>query len=435
MEKPVNKLVVQLSPSNIYERILAYKRMYIDAISLIGSMGFSAALGFVYWLVAARFYPPDSVGLASAAISAMLLFGEISILGMGTVLIGQIPRRVHKIESLISTAFIVTILSSGLLSAGFAAIAPILSSGLSPIGATFNNALLFSLGVMFHSGGYLLDHATVGLERGELQFGRNSIIAISKLAILLGAGLWVSNTSGMTIYSAWTLGTFLSLVVSFIFVLSQGISLKSLRPSWSLLREFKGLAIGHHMLNLTIQAPGMFLPVLITILLSIDVTASFYISWMIVSFILFAPTSLALTLYAASASSPASRLSRMRWSIMLSLAFGLLANAAIFIFASHILSIFGHTYVVQAEQVLKILALTVFPHTFVIHYVADARIDGRVGKATIIVGTCTLIQLILASVGSQINGVVGFSLGWFIGLCLTALVTGPSIVRSMMETA
>jgi len=58
--------------------------MLINAGSLVGTTVVTSFLGFVYWWIAARHFPPDVVGIASASISAMALLGGFCILGLGT---------------------------------------------------------------------------------------------------------------------------------------------------------------------------------------------------------------------------------------------------------------------------------------------------------------------------------------------------------------
>ena len=48
--------------------------------------------GFVYWWVAARWFTPAAVGLASADISLITLLSLVAEIGLGTLLLGEIPR-------------------------------------------------------------------------------------------------------------------------------------------------------------------------------------------------------------------------------------------------------------------------------------------------------------------------------------------------------
>lgn len=50
-----------------------------NASSLVGTTAIGSGLGFIYWWLAARLYPAEAVGLASA-VSALLLAGAGLIL-------------------------------------------------------------------------------------------------------------------------------------------------------------------------------------------------------------------------------------------------------------------------------------------------------------------------------------------------------------------
>src|SRR3712207_3210155 len=80
--------------------------------SLIGTTAVTSVLGFLYWWLAARLFPPEAVGLASAAISAMMLLGTMGMLGLGTVLIGELPRQRSEASQLITTSLLVAGLAS-----------------------------------------------------------------------------------------------------------------------------------------------------------------------------------------------------------------------------------------------------------------------------------------------------------------------------------
>src|SRR5438132_14361150 len=73
----------------------------VNAGSLVGTTAVTSMLGFVYWWLAARQYPPEAVGFASAAISAMTLLGTFAMLGLGTLLLGELPQQLGRGSSLI----------------------------------------------------------------------------------------------------------------------------------------------------------------------------------------------------------------------------------------------------------------------------------------------------------------------------------------------
>jgi O-antigen/teichoic acid export membrane protein len=428
----ISKVNLKLLIKQIISLFKQYFRMVFDAGSLIVSQASAAGLGFFYWVVAARYYPQESVGLATAAISSMLFLGEIGLFGLTSVLVGQLSRKNHKTSTLISTALILIIFTAGIPALLFGLTAPKLSMELGPISSSIWNLMLYGIGVVSTSACLILDFSTIGLGRGELQLWRNITFAVAKLVALIVAAVWVSSYSGMIIYGTWVTGSLLSLMLLLAYSFSKGVTFSDLIPDFTLYRELRGLAVGHYALNLAANAPGMLLPILITILLSVSATASFYVAWMITSLILFVPSSLAIALYAATAKHPETGQSRMRFSLLLSFAFGIAANIAVFFLANPILTVFGETYVVQAGQVLKILALSVFPHTLLAHFVAKARIDETPNKAAPVIWLGAILQFVFASIGAKLFGTIGFSSGWLIGLSVLAIIVMPSVLKTLI---
>ncbi|HEX8008677.1 MAG TPA: hypothetical protein VF482_19870, partial [Trebonia sp.] len=114
--------------------------------TLVVSTGVASLLGVVYWMLATRLFSQRAVGYASAAVSAMTLLGTIGMLGLGTLLIGELPRRSSR-AGLVSAALLTCGLGSLVLGLAFAVVAPEVSENFtSMIGAPGRGAL-FTAGV------------------------------------------------------------------------------------------------------------------------------------------------------------------------------------------------------------------------------------------------------------------------------------------------
>ncbi|MFT3894564.1 MAG: hypothetical protein QM730_23290 [Anaerolineales bacterium] len=91
-----------------------------NAISLIGTLVVTSGLGFAFWWLVARKFELTETGLASASISAMYLLGTLGMMGMGTLLIGELNRHPEMRVALISTALLISGCSSAILGFAFA---------------------------------------------------------------------------------------------------------------------------------------------------------------------------------------------------------------------------------------------------------------------------------------------------------------------------
>ena len=406
-----------------------------NAGSLVGTTAVTSVLGFVFWWLAARAFPPEAVGLASAAISAMTLLGSVAIVGLGTLLLGELPLQRGREGSLISAALILVAGIGELLGFAFVVVAPYVSSGFQPLGASIGSSALFALGVSLTAITLVLDDALIGLFRGGLQLWRNSCFAVVKLAVLLAVSLWLSRAFGMTIYATWAIGNICSLVALAGYVLAKkGWVGRNYLPQWGLLRKLGLSALRHHLLNVTLQAPALVLPVLVTVLLSATVNAWFYVSWNLSSMANIFSAALTMTLYAAASAQPGRLAHKIRLTLSLAFAASVLANVVLLLGTSQVLDLFGHRYAEQAAWSLRILSLESFPFIIKNHYIAVSRISGRVAHAAQIMIITSLLELGGATLGALLGGLTGLSLGWFCAMCIEALCMSRTVFKAAQFT-
>lgn len=175
--------------------------MLFNAGSLVGTTIMTSVLGFAYWWVAARLYAPGVVGLASALISTMTLLGTISMLGLGTLLTGELPRQPGKEWTLIDAALIVVGGTGTVVGLLFVLMASLLLPDFALLRTNGINTVLFALGVGFTALTMVLDQALIGILRGDLQLWRNTLFAAIKLVTLGLAGFLLSQGTGIIIYA------------------------------------------------------------------------------------------------------------------------------------------------------------------------------------------------------------------------------------------
>lgn len=404
----------------------------VNAGSLISTTAVTSVLGFAYWWVAARWFPPETVGLGSAAISAMILLGTVCMLGLGTLLVGELPRQPGKEGSLISAALIVVGAIGACIGIAFALVAPFIATDLQPLGASGQNVVLFAIGVSLTAMSFVLDQALIGLLRGELQLLRNTFFAVAKLAALFVVSLLLSQKVGLTIYTTWIGGNALSLAVLTGYVIvKKGWSRSTYLPQWGLLRKLGPAALQHQIFNLILQLPVLILPVLVTVLLSATVNAWFYVSFMLAMVISSVSYALTTVLYAVSSARPAILAHKARLTLGLAVVTCILANCVFQLATKQVLGVFGHTYAEQAAWSLRILALGGFPYIIRGHYVAICRIQGRVLHAMLPMAAGTVLELGAAALGAQLGGLTGLSLGWVAALCVEAVFMSPTVFRAI----
>ena len=402
----------------------------VNAGSLVGTTGITSGLGFVYWWIATRWFSPDAIGVASASVSAVMLLAEASILGLGTLLITEIPRQPERAGSIISTALIVVGGVGGVGGVLFALIVSHFSPGFRPLGASWIDTGTFSAGVAFFAMGLVLDQALIGLLRGGLQLWRNTFFAIAKLTALLTVAFWPSSQLGMKIYATWMVSSGLSIaIIGLNVAIKPAWRGKNYLPQWGLLRKLGMAAVQHHLLNLTLLAPTLLLPILVTILLSARMNAWFYVAWMLVSFVFTVPGSLTSVLHAINAAQQTTLARKARSTISMALAVCIAANLVLQLGTTEILGLFGKTYALEAAPCLRILALAAFPLIIKNHYISICRIQDKIVRAMIGMLPGGALELGAAALGAYLAGLSGLSLGWVIALCIEAVFMAPTVFR------
>ena len=406
----------------LYQWVKANSVILVNAGSLVGTTAVTSVLGFVYWWLAAREFPPEAIGIASASISAMALLGSFCMLGLGTLLITELPRQPDQAASLISTALIAVGGAGGCISVMFVVVAPYISANFQVLRASVTDIVIFASGVSLTAITLVLDQGLIGLLRGGLQLWRNTLFAVAKLAALLVVGLWLSHKAGITIYTTWAIGNALSLAALAVFVwFKKGWPGRTYLPQRRLLQKLGPAALQHHLLNLTLQVPVLTLPVLVTALLSATTNAWFYISWMIASCVFIVPTALTTVLHAINSAQQSTLAHKARATIGLALVTCIIANCVLQFDTQQVLSLFGHTYAEQATWTLRILALGAFPLIIKNHYISICRIQDRIARAMLSMVPGSLLELFSAALGAHLGGLTGLSLGWIIALSIESI--------------
>ena len=400
-----------------------------NAGSMVGTAVVTSGLGAAFWLVATHYFSPDTVGISSAAISAMTLIGFMSTVGLGTLLMGELPRLQTGHRSVINAALLTTGSIGGGLGIAFALIAPLASSNFDPLSQTPLAALVFALGVALTAATFVLDQALIGLLRGGLQLNRNVVFSVVKLAALIPVAAAISDAGPVWIYGTWTAGIAVSLLVLVGFFRNRAGG--SMRPNFEPLKGMRLHAATHHAVNVALRTPELVLPIIVVTFLSASANASFYIAYMVTSFMFFVPLSLSTVLYAVGSGESKRLADRFRLTVYVSLGFGVVSNLVLLVIGTPLLEIFGSSYASQASSTLHVLALDIFPSTFLSHYVALRRIQRRLGSALPLIWTGALLQVGGGIAGAALNGLVGVAVGWVLGATIEALLMGPEVVAAL----
>jgi O-antigen/teichoic acid export membrane protein len=399
-----------------------------NAGSLAGTTGITSFFGFAYWIYAARVFSPEAVGYGSAAISTLILIGTIGMLGLDTLLIGELPRGGNR-GSLTMAACIAAFVLSLALGVAFCLVSLAFGHRFVEINGTVGRMVIFCLGVAFTGATLVFDAATIGLMRGGLQLSRNAALAIVKMAALPAVALVLHDQLGVGIELSFVISTITSMLpVAFAIRRGRGTLLH--RPDWGKLWELRKLALAHNWLNLAINIPLKLIPVLVALVVSPASNGAYYIASMVASFLIMVPMSLSTVLFAVAAATPDKIAEKLRFVLRMSLIIGIPGGLVMGLSGHLILSVFGSSYATLATGPLWILIVAYIPQIPNIVYIAVARAKGRFNQAAIFLTVFAAVQMAALIVGAKVDGLYGLSFGMLAVMVVQAMITTPEVLRT-----
>jgi O-antigen/teichoic acid export membrane protein len=400
-----------------------------NSASLMASSVLTSVLGFGYWWVAARLFPADAVGTASAAVSAMALVGTLGMFGMGTLLLSELPTMAGRRWNLITACLLVAATIAGLGGIGYAVVALVFGTGLrAAFGSPLAGVLLVS-GMAVNAAALVLDEAFVGLLRGRLQLLRNAYFATGKL-VMLGclAALPLVGT-GTEILATWIIGIPLSVALV---ALPRRATwrTRSIRPDLSLLRGLGRHAVDHNVLNLALFVPRASLPLVVAAVLSTKATAAFYAAWMVLTVLAMIPGHMATTLFTVASGTRSAPRGKIRMALQVSLGVGVPASVLVAVLARPIMATFGRDYADAAAGALAILALTFVATTMRQLFVAVSRIRGRTRPASLYAMLAGGVELVAAWYGASHGGLTHLAGYLAAVMVVEGLLMAPTVLRA-----
>src|SRR5829696_2496444 len=409
-------------------RVLQERPVVTAASHLFGSTVITSILGFAFWAFAARLYTAVEVGSSSAAISAMQFLATVGVLGLNTLVVGEMRRQTNR-AGLVVAAAVVATLASCVAAIVYLLLAPLLHAHLGPLGQGVVGPVLFAAGVGLTGLTIVLDQSSIGLLRGDIQLWRNAVFATVKL-LLLPLGMFIRSVDGaLVIYGVWFLANLVSLFIFQLHTRRQGVRRPQLLPNWSSLRALRGAALAHHWLNLASYGPRLILPIIVTSTLGPAYNAAFYTALLLVTFANVVPGHLSTALFSLGRGETEELAREARHTLRLSTVVAV-ATGILFVPLSYPnLRIISSEYVVATSSMI-VLGLTTLPLVVKLHYIAVNRIHNRLNSCAVVITAGGILELVLAGVGARVAGLVGVSTGYLLALTIEAVVLWPSVAKA-----
>jgi O-antigen/teichoic acid export membrane protein len=392
-----------------------------DGLALVLSSGLTSVIGLLYWVAAARLFPPEIVGVNNTLISTMTLLGVAAQLNLGNALLRFVPVAERSARRLVLTCYAVAGVAAGVaggifaLGAGWWAPELQQAVGGGPLVAFF--VLSTPIWTVF----VIQDYVLTAVKRATLVPLENLVFSLLKIA-LVGVGALVA--FGGAIAVSWIAATALIVlaVTGYLLrVLPAPAPGEPPAPSPVRPRTVARFVSADWTGGLFTNAVEFGLPLLVLVTLGAEQAATFGVVWAIAYGLYLVSHGMGQSLVAHLAADPAALDVARRSMVTKSLALILPAALVIVPGAGLILSIFGAHYVATGTTLLALSSLSAVPNVIVTAALFGARV--RQQRAVLLGVPAVLAVLVIPSalVLMPALGLAGVGV---------ALVVGQSVVAA-----
>lgn len=387
---------------------------------LLFGKAFQMGSGFLFWIVAARAATVGDIGVAAAAVSAVMVCTQLGILGTGAAVIVAIgsgqPRR-----PTLDTAFTLVILASSIMAVAYLVVTWVSDSPAVRGSDPGLFAVVFLLAAVLGTVMICQDQVSIALQHAEGAATRYALGGLLTVAAVTAAAASTSGLSSTAVFACWSLGSVVAALVGLV-QLHRWVGYHY-RPHlhFGRLRGMARVGLPNQLLTLTERLPPALIPLALAHWGSPTATAYWYPAWMMAWAAFTAPISVGMVQFADLVREPARAreiiMSGVVWSLLLggSLCLVLVAGADFF------LSLLGDQYAEASATALRILAVGLIPFVALQAYNAQCRAAGRTAEATtlgvlvllgVTVGTALLADRGATAIAVLWVGCTGLAAAW-----------------------
>jgi O-antigen/teichoic acid export membrane protein len=384
--------------------------LYRNAFYLLMTNLSIPATGFIFWIIAARVYSSEEVGIASALINAEGLLYMLCSLGFSSGLIRFLPQAGDRSNRMINTVFTVTVLTSIIASAVFIVGLGFWSPKLLFLQHSFAYILAFIVFCIVNTLETISDYPFIAYRRSGFTLAKGLTLGILRLPLVV---VLVVVFGAAGIFISWGISVVVALVLG-VFLLSKVQPGYRLTPTidTGILRELTGYSLVNQFSGLLWSIPTSVLPLFVLNIIGAEANAYFYIAWSMGSVLAAVPTALSSSLFAEGSNAEEHVISNTLRT--LKLAFLILVPAVILveILADKLLLLFGGSYAQNGVTLVRILALSTLP--LAVNYIcmSTLRVQRKLRILFVLSASIAIATLAASYVLIRLMGINGSGLAW-----------------------
>src|SRR3984957_12777275 len=199
----------------IYKHIM-HDSLYRNSVYLMASTLITAMFGFVFWIMNARLFPPEQIGIATTILSATTLIIQFSLLGLKNGIIRYLPPSSEK-DKQINTGSNIIIIFTAALSIIYILCIPLFSSKLLFLQDNFLYAVLFVVFVTSFTLNQLQEGIFIAYRSTGYVLIKNALWGVLKVAL----SVFLFSFGAFGVFFAASFGSVISFLLGLYYLITK----------------------------------------------------------------------------------------------------------------------------------------------------------------------------------------------------------------------
>lgn len=423
--------VESLTPTGIakgFKEKFKSDSLFRNSVYLILSTTVQAVLGFVFWILAARLYSSEDIGIATALISAIMLLTNFSLLGFNSSFIRYLPKSKDP----------QTIINTGITAATFGAMVVALiyvlgighfSKELGFLADNKSFALFFIIFTAVEAVNTLTDSIFIAQRASFYNFVVYSAFSVAKIVALVA----LVGMGSYGVFFAFVGAIVISLILSIYFMYQKyGYTVK---PQFSLsaAKRMARFSSANYVSTFATALPVQVFPIMIVNYLGASQAAYFYIASMIANMIYVIPTATSQSMFAEGSHAEEQLAQYTKGALKVTALICVPVILGVLIFGELILKVFGGSYSAEAYKLLLVFTLTTPLVSF--FFIANTVLKIRHQmKALLCISVAFAMSAIAAAYVLKSHGTIGFAYALFLAYLLSSGLVAKDVLSLFRPT-
>lgn len=406
--------------------------LYNNAFYLMINNITTSLLGFIFWNIMARLFPPAQVGIGSSLVAASSLLGILTGLGLRIGLIRFVPETKEKVAVLVNTSFSLVVISSLTGALIYLAGVKIWSPALSFVRDDIVQLLLFLFFTAATTLSGITDGSLIAGRVSKYVFWKNTLISIIKLPLPMFV---FTSLGGFGIFAGTGASVVAGLIVSWLLFLPRVYKGYFPRPvlEIAMMRRVLPYSFANYMANLLNLSPQFIYPLMVLNVLGPENSAYFYIAWMMTMVLAVIPNGVAQSLFAEGSHDPTRLGTDGRRILLVAMAVSVPAAGSMMLLCGWMLHFFGPGYAEHGTTVVRYLAFAIIPQCVNALFITVNQVRKQIKLIIAQTGYLAIVALGIGYYFLKIYGLPGVGMAYALAHLSLALVVVWPLIKDLKE--